>query len=86
LELKRNCGWLSVSGSGAQGVVWIRKQVGLTTCPVSYITPESIGLLEEFHVWKLFGTTNPYELPARVVEAICILENERRSETQNGEQ
>jgi len=50
------------------------------SCPTSFITPESIALLEEFHAWKLFGATDLYQLPARRVEAIFLLENELRSE------
>jgi hypothetical protein len=37
-------------------------------------------LLEEFHAWKLFGTAEWRELPARLVEAFFVLENEQRSE------
>jgi hypothetical protein len=56
----------------------VRGRVSLTTCPTSYVTSESIALLEEFHAWKLVGAKNVYDLPARVVEAIFILENELR--------
>jgi hypothetical protein len=37
-------------------------------------------LLEEFHVWKLFGAVDVYRLPARLVAAIFVLENELISE------
>lgn len=50
------------------------------SCPTSAITTESIALLEEFHSWKLFGTADWHRLPARLVEAIFVLENELRSE------
>jgi hypothetical protein len=59
--------------------------MSLTTCPTSYITAESITLLEEFHTWKLMGVKNGYELPARLVEAICFLENELRVESNDGQ-
>jgi hypothetical protein len=59
--------------------------VSLTTCPTSYITPESIALLEEFHAWKLLGAGSVYDLPARLVEAIFVLENEVRTESSNGQ-
>jgi hypothetical protein len=52
----------------------------VASCPTSYITPESLALLDEFQAWKLIGVTDLYRLPARVVEAIFILENELRSE------
>jgi hypothetical protein len=61
-------------------IVWARKSVGVTSCPTSFITPESIALIEEFHAWKLFGIAAWRELPARLVEAIFVLENELRSE------
>jgi len=61
-------------------VIWARKTIAVTNCPTSYVTPESLSLLEEFHAWKLFGTTDVYRLPARTVEAFGVLENELRSE------
>jgi hypothetical protein len=65
--------------------VWARGKLSLTTCPTSYVTAESVVLLEEFHAWKLVGASNVYELPARLVEAICVLENEVRAEAINGQ-
>jgi hypothetical protein len=59
--------------------------VSLATCPTSYITSESIALLEEFHAWKLLGAGAVHELPARLVEAIFVLENELRAEINNGQ-
>jgi hypothetical protein len=66
-------------------VIWARGGAALTTCPTSYITSESISLLEEFHAWKLFGAPDFYQLPARIVEAIFLLENELRSGRNDGE-
>ncbi len=57
----------------------------MSSCPTSYITSESIAMIEEFHVWKLFGASDVYALPARLVEAIFVLENELRSEGMNAE-
>jgi hypothetical protein len=65
--------------------VWLRGRTTLTTCPTSFITPESISLIEEFHAWKLMGAGNVYHLPARLVEAIFILENELRAESNDGQ-
>jgi hypothetical protein len=64
-------------------VIWARGQFAVTSCPTSYITSESIALLEEFHAWKLMGVSDVYRLSARVVEAIFVLENELRSEKHN---
>jgi len=66
-------------------VIWARGRVSITSCPTSYITSDSIALLEEFHAWKLFGTADYYKLPARVVHAICILEQELRAEERSGD-
>jgi hypothetical protein len=59
--------------------------MAVTTCPTSFVTSESIALLEEYHAWKLFGSADVYRLPARVVEALFVLENELRSEQNDGE-
>ncbi len=64
----------------APKVIWARGRVSTASCPTSFVTGESMALLEEFQAWKLLGSTDPYRLPARVVEAIFILENELRSE------
>ncbi len=47
----------------------------MTECPISYISAESITLLEQFHVWRLAGRCELREYPARMVEAFAILEN-----------
>jgi hypothetical protein len=83
LEKKRRCGW-QAKGDDSQ-IVWLRGRVSLTTCPTSYITAESIALLEEFHAWKLLGVDNVYDLPARMVEAIFVLENELRTASNDGQ-
>jgi hypothetical protein len=85
LEKKRRCGWLKLEDLAAPPIVWARKQVSVSSCPTSYITSESIAMIEEFHVWKLFGVRDVYGLPARLVEAIFVLENELRSERNDAE-
>jgi hypothetical protein len=84
LERKRRCGWLEGNEPDPPQVVWARGQVAVESCPTSYVTAESLALLEEFHAWKLIGAGDVYRLPARTVEAIFILENEVRSEKHNG--
>jgi hypothetical protein len=66
-------------------VVWARKQIGLEECPRSSVTVESEAMLEEFHAFRIFGCTDANAMPARLVDAICVLEQELRSE-QSGEQ
>jgi hypothetical protein len=86
LEATRRCGWIPEAELTQARVVWARGQVTCEQCPVSYITPESQSLLEEFHVWKLFGHHDYYVLPARLVEAIVTLENELRTEIRNAQE
>jgi len=84
LERRRRCGWLSDLEPGAEQLVWIRRNIGTASCPTSYITPESLTLLEEFHAWKLLGAGDMYNLPARTVDAIFVLERELRLENRDG--
>ena len=85
MEQKRRCGWLEEPTAAVGQPVWARRKAASDSCPTSYITPESIALLEEFHVWKLFGASDVYQLPARLVEAIFMLENELRSESNDAQ-
>jgi hypothetical protein len=85
LESKRRCGWLFNNDVSSSSVVWARGRTMLVTCPTSTITFESVALLEEFHAWKLLGSGSFYDLPARLVHAIFILENELRSESNDGQ-
>jgi len=84
LEKKRRCGWLPNDDAPSVPIVWARGRTSLAACPTSTITAESIALLEEFHAWKLLGGGAYSDLPARLVEAIFILENELRAESNDG--
>jgi len=87
LEKRRNCGWLKQRGPAPERPVWIRKHAVAAECPVSYITPQSAAWLEEFTAWKLLGTRPRLDaLPAKTVEAFCVLENEYRREVADGEE
>jgi hypothetical protein len=59
-----------------EGAVWARKGVVSGACPKSYVTAESVGLLEEFLVRRRLGWIGLEELSARQVEAFIILEQE----------
>jgi len=85
LERRRRCGWLNEDKTLPRQVIWARKSASTNSCPTSFITSESIAFLEEFHVWKLFGASDAYALPARLVEAIVVLENELRLEKSNAQ-
>jgi adenosine deaminase len=56
--------------------VWARRQVGLATCPTSYITAQSVAWLEEFFVRRQLGGIRVEELGAREAEAFLLLEDE----------
>ncbi len=77
-------GW-RIDADSISPIVWVRGKVSLTTCPTSYISAESVALLEEFHAWKLVGAGSVYNLPARLVEAIFVLENELRTASNDGQ-
>ena len=84
LEAKRRCGWLAETQPGAGKMVWGRRKVFLDTCPKSFVSAESIGLVEAFGAWKLVGSGDFASLPARTADAFCVLENELRAEMNNG--
>jgi hypothetical protein len=71
-------------GTGAP-LVWARRGASLTSCPKSYVTGDSLTLVEEFLVRRRVGGTGFAELSARQVEAFAILENELSTETRNGQ-
>ena len=54
--------------------MWARKTVAIDSCPKSYITADSEGLLEDFLVRRRLGGLNVGELSARQVEGFLILE------------
>jgi hypothetical protein len=66
--------------------VWARRGIALRTCPKSYITAESLTLVEEFFVRRRLGGMNFAELSARQVEAFVILEKALATEMNDGQQ
>ena len=58
----------------------------LTTCPTSYISAESITLLEEFNVWRQLGCTDRNELTGRQVDAFTTLAKEYATEIRDAQQ
>ncbi len=67
-------------------MVWARGAVAIETCPVSYVTAESLAFLQEFHAWKLLGGADLWSLPARTAGAFQILEMEWRAEMNSEQQ
>ena len=64
--------------------MWARRPVSLTTCPVSYVTPESVAYLEYYGAWQFEGRADMSCVPARRADAFMILEQETRKEASNG--
>lgn len=67
-------------------LVWARKGVSLSTCPKSYMTGESLALVEEFLIRRRLGGIEFSRLSARQVEAFAILEKMLTAEIIDGQQ
>ena len=65
--------------------MWARADVATEVCPRSYMTAESIGLVEEFLVRRRLGEMRVEGLSARHVEAFLILEKALAREMKHGE-
>jgi hypothetical protein len=55
------------------------------TCPKSYVSGESMALVEEFSFRRRFGQINPEHLTARQADAFMLLEAELAREIKDGE-
>jgi hypothetical protein len=84
LEVRRRCGFLSTDQLGPEKPVWLRGSVVSHECPKSFITAESIAMVERFYVRKEFGGVAGDELSARDAEGFVILQKEWQMEQQNG--
>ena len=62
--------------------MWLRRTVALNSCPKSYISAESEGMVEYFLVRRRMGETSLRNLSARQVEAFVILEQALEGERQ----
>jgi hypothetical protein len=59
--------------------------VAIATCPTSYVTGESLALVEEFLVRRRLGGIRAAELDARRVEAFLVLEKALEAEMNDGQ-
>jgi hypothetical protein len=80
LDVKRRCGFLAPEKRGPKKLVWIRGRVSSEECPKSLVTPASVELLERFFGWKLGGGGSVAEMPAKMADALLILDGEWRAE------
>jgi hypothetical protein len=59
--------------------------VAISTCPKSYVTGESLAVVEEFLIRRRLGGIRAAELDARRVEAFLVLEKALEAETNDGQ-
>jgi hypothetical protein len=60
--------------------VWARKHVLVSACPKSYVSAESMALVEDFSFRRRFGQMDPAHLTARQADAFMVLESELAEE------
>ena len=80
MEKKRNCGFLRPAGGLAAGPVWAQGGLLLEECPKSYITGESLGILESYLVWRKFGGVPIETRGAKEVDGFLALDAELAAE------
>lgn len=83
LETRRRCGWLELKGE-PEKVIWARGAARTSECPKSFITAESLEFIERYQAGRVFGFGDVLRLPARVVDAFCVLELEMAKEKRDG--
>ncbi|HSU60570.1 MAG TPA: hypothetical protein VLI55_14755 [Bryobacteraceae bacterium] len=63
----------------------MRGQLASVQCPKSIITADSLSFLEQFRLWKEAGGGSILAMDAKSADAILVLEQEWRRESQHGE-
>lgn len=86
LESKRRCPWIPERERGPERLVWIRSDIRVTSCPRGLISAASLEFIERWQVARVFGFGDVAEMPARVVDAFCVLENELARENKHDEE
>jgi hypothetical protein len=76
----RNCAFASEGRPAPKRPVWARRNIATTQCPKSIITAESLSMLEQFQIWRSFGSADIWAMNARLVEAFVLLGDELRQE------
>jgi len=65
--------------------VWARGRIATEECPKSFVSAESVELLEKYFVWAFAGRRTAEELAAREADAFVLLDAEYRAEVASGE-
>ena len=86
LDQTRRCAFLPVESLGPSRTVWARGRASTTQCPKSIITAESLAMLEAFAAWRVLGPNPVWPLPAKIADALFVLQNEWRSLQSDAEQ
>ncbi|HWF10753.1 MAG TPA: hypothetical protein VG297_19935 [Bryobacteraceae bacterium] len=84
LEVKRRCGFLPAGERGSPHLVWGSRRAQTDECPKSFVTGESLALLEEFFVRRRLNMEFSLETEARKVDAFLILRDEMDREERDG--
>ena len=79
LAERRRCRFAGFTTRGLKPV-WIDGNAVAYHCPKSLITAADVHAVEEFRAWKLAGMSDFRSFPARVADALMVLEAEYRSE------
>ncbi len=66
-------------------MVWARNGFAITECPKSYVSSQSLSLLEEYAVWKAVGPVAFGMLTARQAEAFHALDLELTKEARDAQ-
>jgi len=82
--VKRRCGFLPVERRGEPRLVWGRKHAQTEECPKSYITGDSLALVEEFFVRRRLGVPDSLDIDARKIDGFLILRDEMEREERDG--
>ena len=86
LEVRRRCGWLPEAAAQPEKVIWARRGARSTQCPTSFISAESLAWIERYQAARVFGFGDVMDLPARTVDAFCVLELELAREKRHGDE
>lgn len=84
MEVKRRCGFLPVEKRGSPHLVWGSRHAQTEECPKSFVTGQSLALLEEFFVRRRLNNEISLETEARRVDAFLILRDEMEREERDG--
>ena len=69
---------------GERHLVWAHKHAQTTECPKSFVTAESMAIIEEFFVRRRLGIQNSLETEARKMDGFLILSDEMEHGDRDG--